>query len=333
MTLDICPICKNNIEPDFLNARALDSYDSEHYVYGRCCKCDALILQNPPDAEDEVDYTTSGYYQRTQTKGRWLVDSVMAMFMYYRVRLVEKLAGNVNLKGKRLLDIGCGKGKFLLSAKLNGALVSGLEPTVRSFEFAQAALGDDVQNQMMSKELFPPNTFDIITMWHVFEHIPDPISMLNACASVLRTNGMLIISVPNYNGLVAKFGGATWFNLDPPRHVIHYSPLSLNRLLESNGFEVMEIDHHYPELTFFSTLQTLLNKMPITKNFLFNFLKSNKQAMPPRRQQYFIDMFLTIIGSIILAPFVTIGTFLLSFARLSDCITVSARKRDILSKS
>lgn len=326
--LDVCPICKkNNIEPDFLSAQALDTYHSEKYVYGKCRECDVLILLNPPDAEDEVDYTASGYYQRTQAKGRWLVDNLMAVFMAYRIRLVQKLTGNVNLKGKSLLDIGCGKGKFLTSAKREYALVSGLEPTVRSFEFARFALGDDVQNKMMSKELFPSDTFDIVTMWHVFEHIPDPSSMLDACATVLRPDGVLVIAVPNYKGLVAKIGGATWFNLDPPRHVIHYCPSSLTCLLEKNGFEVVETNHSYPELTFLSGLQTLLNKLPITKNFLFNYLKRNSQAMPPSVRQYTVDGLFTIAGSIILAPIVLIFVPLLSASILSDCITVSARKK------
>ena len=327
MMLNMFPICKNAIEPSVLSASALDVYKSEKYIYGRCHECDFLILLNPPDAEDKVDYTASGYYQRTQSRGRWLIDSVMAVFISYRIRLVKKLTRNASLKGMRLLDIGCGKGKFMVSAKREGAHVSGLEPTVRSFEFAKLALGDEVQNKMMSKELFSPGTFDVITMWHVFEHIPEPALMLEACAHVLRSDGMLVIAVPSYKGLIARIGGATWFNLDPPRHVIHYCASSLTRLLEKNGFNVVEISHSYPELTFFSGLQTLLNKLPITKNFLFNFLKGNSHAMSIIHVQYFIDGFLTLVVSILFAPVVLVFVPILSAAKLSDCITVSARKK------
>lgn len=327
MLKQICPICENNIESEVLIAHALDICNSERYVYGKCNDCDILILQNILDVADEVDYSASGYYQRTQTKWHFLVDTLVSVFIAYRIKLVRKLTGNILLSGKRLLDIGCGKGKFLVSAKQRGAQVSGLEPTLRSFEFARSALGDDVQNKMMSKDCFPPDTFDIVTMWHVFEHIPDPLSMLDACATVLQPDGVLIIGVPNYNGLVAKIGKATWFNLDPPRHVIHYSPSSLTRLLEKSGFNVLEISYSYPELTFFSVFQTLLNKLPITKNFLFNYLKNNRQAMPPSRFRYFFDMFLTVVGSIIAAPIVLVIVPYLSFVKSSDCITISARRK------
>jgi len=171
MKLNMCPICKNAIGPSILSASALDVYNSEKYIYGRCHECDLLILLNLPDEEKKVDYTASGYYQRSQTKGRWLIDNVMSMFIAYRISLVHKLTSQVTLKGKHLLDIGCGKGKFLVSAKRDGAHVLGLEPTLRSFEFARVVLGDSVQNKMMDKDLFASNTFDLITMWHVLMHV------------------------------------------------------------------------------------------------------------------------------------------------------------------
>jgi hypothetical protein len=99
------------------------------------------------------------------------------------------------------------------------------------------------------------------------------------------------------------------------------------RLLEKAGFDIVEISHYYPELTYFSTLQTLLNKLPITNNFLFNFLKRNKLAMQQDKIKYSIDLVSTLVGSMLLAPISLVLTPVLSLVKSSDCITVSARKK------
>ena len=324
-TIDICPVCNKNIQSSILSANALDVINSDTYLYGKCNQCDILVLQNPVE-EEKVDYTSSGYYQRANPRGWWLINKIMSLTMSYRLNAVRKCSSKGELKGVRLLDIGCGKGRFLAMAKQEGAQVSGVEPTLRSFEFAKSVLGDDVQNKMMTKDLFPSGSFDVITMWHVFEHIPVPLFMLDACATTLKSGGVLIVAVPNYDGWIAKLGGSLWFNLDPPRHVIHYNPSALVRLLENAGFTIIDVSHSYPELTYFSILQTLLNKLPITDNFLFNFLKKNKSAFPSNRIKYLTDITLTIIGSIILMPIVLVLTPALSLVKSSDCITVSARK-------
>lgn len=99
-------------------------------------------------------------------------------------------------------------------------------------------------------------------------------------------------------------------------------------MLERCGFVIKKVSYHYTELTYFSFLQTVLNKLPITNNFLFNYLKRNKSALHERRIIYIKDCIFTIIAGSLLLPLVIIGTILTSIMKSSDCITVVAMKNE-----
>lgn len=322
-----CPVCRGALDPNTLLAPALDVYRGSLFAYARCPACLILILQNPAVTGKDVDYSGSGYYRKEKARWSGLFDKVIALYTAHRIAITRNAVGGNSLGGKRILDIGCGKGRFLARAQQLGAIVSGVEPTRRSYEEAKSRLNDAVQNRIMEKDLFAAGTFDVITMWHVFEHIPDPVSMLSACHDALAPAGKLIVAVPNYKGLIAKLGGAAWFNLDPPRHLVHYDPRGLAALLSQNGFKVFGVNHTYPELTFLSALQTLLNKLPITGNFLFNYLKRNAAGLPQSRVRYFFDLAVTAVAGLLLAPLVLLTVPLLSLSGKSDCITLIARKR------
>lgn len=325
--MECCPLCTSKLTVSFLKAPALDVSHSRLYEYMLCESCDVIILcKDCKIKDDTVDYSNSGYYSREDNKAKSFIRVLTSLFSLLRLNIVKKFINNKTLEGLNILDIGCGKGGFLEAAKKQGAMVHGLEPTERSFEVAKNKLGQSVQNLMMSKSIFPNNSMDVITMWHVFEHIPMPKDILNDCNYVLKNNGLLVIAIPNYRGLIAKLGGRVWFNLDPPRHVVHYSEKALRKVVENSGFTVINVTHDYAELTYFSFLQTLLNLLPISKNFLFNYLKRNYSALPRNCFTYIMSMSATMIFGVVLLPIVIIMTPLASFIRSSDCITLVAKK-------
>jgi 2-polyprenyl-3-methyl-5-hydroxy-6-metoxy-1,4-benzoquinol methylase len=325
-TKKYCPVCKGVLQPNRVVAPALDTYRGECFSYGACPSCGILVLQDAPESPAQVDYSASGYYQKKTVRGKALFSKVIALYVDYLIRVTRLAVEDRTLKGKNILDIGCGKGRFLVRAREHGASVEGIEPTVRSFEEARTTLGDAVHNKIMTKNQFPAESFDIVTMWHVFEHVSQPLTMLEACFDVLKPKGKLLIAVPNYKGWIASLGGHLWFNLDPPRHEVHYDPSSLTMLLKRCGFHLTKVNYFYPELTFLSALQTLLNKLPITANFLFNFLKRNAKGLPKSSLLYSKDLLLTVVFGSVLALPVFVAVPLLSLFRKSDCITVVAEK-------
>jgi SAM-dependent methyltransferase len=151
-----------------------------------------------------------------------------------KVRFVERFA-----TGGRLLDVGCGDGRFLWALDPKRWDRVGVEPVgpvvelVRSrFPEIQFILGD-----AFSPEL-PLASFDVITLWHSIEHFQDPFGALNAIGRLLRPGGKLIVSTPNFAGWQAQFFREHWYAFDAPRHLFYFSPVALNSLLQKAGLQV-----------------------------------------------------------------------------------------------
>lgn len=175
----------------------------------------------------------------------------------------------------QLLDIGCGTGDFLAEAKNSGWNVLGYEPNEGAKKLAEekgVSIIDDTKN-------IKEGTLDIITMWHVLEHVPDLEIQIKELYRLLKPSGILIIAVPNYNSYDAKYYGEFWAAYDVPRHLWHFSQKSIPLLFEPLGFKLQET---LPMLfdSFYVSLLSEQNKKG-KKNWIKAFaigLKSNIEA-------------------------------------------------------
>lgn len=134
-----------------------------------------------------------------------------------------------------MLDFGFGAGQLVMRLRDLGWNVAGVEFDHKVLTRAREKLGLDVRSSVLS---FPENRFDVITLSHVIEHVPDPVFTLQQCASRLKPGGRMVIATPNTNSLGHKHFGEDWRPLDPPRHLILFSPQSLARCAERAGLEV-----------------------------------------------------------------------------------------------
>lgn len=137
----------------------------------------------------------------------------------------------------RLLDLGCGNGGFLLQMQKAGWDVSGLEPDLLAVEAGKKA-GLNVNVGTLQKNSYPPDHFEAITMSHVIEHLHNPVEVLRCCHEILRPGGTLWIATPNLNSIGHSAFGRDWMALDPPRHLVIFTPASLKAALQKIGFEV-----------------------------------------------------------------------------------------------
>lgn len=158
-------------------------------------------------------------------------------------------------KGGHLLDVGAGKGEFLSYAKQNGFLVSGLEPSPRFCEYAALELGIQIfcgDLMAFNKTMPPGSTFDVVTLFHVLEHVKDPAKILSELVSILSSGSIVYIEVPNADATLLKivdtfyrFIRKGWSSrlspVHPPFHSIGYTKKSLKLLLQNTGFEIIEI--------------------------------------------------------------------------------------------
>jgi SAM-dependent methyltransferase len=118
--------------------------------------------------------------------------------------------------------------------------------------------------------------FDVITMWHVLEHLPDPMAALERSHELLAPGGRLIVSVPNNDSWQARLGGDDWLHLDIPRHLFHFTPGSLSGLVERTGMRVERIGYLYPEMEILGVLQIALNRLGIDPDLLYRFAKRDR---------------------------------------------------------
>jgi 2-polyprenyl-3-methyl-5-hydroxy-6-metoxy-1,4-benzoquinol methylase len=143
-------------------------------------------------------------------------------------------------KGK-LLDLGCGSGRFLATMRRAGWQVSGIEPDHRAAGVARDRFGIEVCAGGLDEAGLPGHSFDAIVLSHVVEHAADPLALLDGCRRLLRPGGCLALSTPNVQSRGHELFGAAWLHLDVPRHLQLFPPSGLVALLQRAGFERVSI--------------------------------------------------------------------------------------------
>jgi 2-polyprenyl-3-methyl-5-hydroxy-6-metoxy-1,4-benzoquinol methylase len=165
-----------------------------------------------------------------------------------------------------LLDIGCGDGTFLLGARAQGWDVAGTElnPAVAT------AAGLRVWTRLEDAASLAP--FGCITLWHTLEHMRSPRDVIAQAARLLEPGGTLLVAVPNADGLQARVFGSDWFHLDVPRHLFHFGPDSLSRIIEGAGLQVTRSFHMEVEYDMLGWTQSALNRVSSPLNAFFNLV-------------------------------------------------------------
>jgi SAM-dependent methyltransferase len=209
----------------------------------RCLGCGLSYLFPQPSAEVLGKHYPPGYFETYATVVERLVSEGRAHQDGYfrRLRRLEAMRGLEARRGRTVLDIGCGCGLFLFNMVASGWRASGLEPSEQAVAFATQRLGlGRIWRGDTTSAVFSRECFDLITMWHVLEHVADPLDTLGRLRPWLRADGLLAVCVPNIQSLQARVFGRFWFHLDAPRHLVHYSPTTLEALLRRAGFEIAE---------------------------------------------------------------------------------------------
>lgn len=151
-----------------------------------------------------------------------------------------KFINSLSKNSRSLLDVGCGTGDFLQVASRGGWSITGIEPNTNARAIANKKTNHRVFDQDQLFHL-KPNSFDIITLWHVLEHLPDLDSHFTLFKNLLKPNGSLIIAVPNYKSYDAEVYQEFWAAYDVPRHLWHFSRTSIKKLSNKVNLELAKI--------------------------------------------------------------------------------------------
>jgi|TARA_B100000315_G_C14555661_1_gene577992 SAM-dependent methyltransferase len=254
-----CPECSYHKETH-LNG-ILDYVTCDSFNIIKCTKCQNFFT-------DPVPSSLSNYYQNRYRKYNVIVLAVLRFFYSFRVKSwVKSFKGN----NYSALEIGCGDGFVLSNLKNMGWKVLGVERDEKSAIHARNMFEIEMISEPISETIYE-NNFDLIILFQVLEHVHKPFSLLNKCKKMLKTNGKIIISIPNIESWQAKLTKQNWQHLDVPRHLNHFTKNSLNFYLDKLNLSIDSISYISFEHDIYGWIQSLLNCLGFEKNLLLKFL-------------------------------------------------------------
>lgn len=192
-----------------------------------------LLLTSPLPADLAPYYQSEDYISHTDSKKGILAlcyQLVKQFSTKKKFRLINRYAG----QKKSLLDIGAGTGDFLAAARKNGYDIAGVEPSKGARAKAQN------KGILLMDHLEASRRFQIITLWHVLEHIPDPEKEITKIKKLLEEDGALFIALPNFRSYDAEYYKEYWAGYDVPRHIWHFSKEAVKQLVQNHGMEIVE---------------------------------------------------------------------------------------------
>lgn len=266
-----CRACAGALVP-WREVAAGEPSDRRRHLLLRCTSCgSAITAGDPPGAE----LYESGVYAPGEPRAAALV----ALWQRASVGRIVRLLRRGGLPPRaRVLDAGAGRGRLVLGLRDAGLEASGIEPSARGAELAGAA-GAPVERGAIEEHA--AEGLDAVVLWHVLEHLEDPLAALRRIRSWLRPGGVLLLGVPNRASLQARIGGAGWLHFDAPRHRVHLTPRGLRELLVRAGFEPGPVSHVVWEHNPHAMWMALLTRMGMTPGLPFHLLKRNVR---PRRR-------------------------------------------------
>jgi SAM-dependent methyltransferase len=216
---------------------------------------------------------------------------------------------------------------LLRAFQQRGCEVTGTEFSDDACRYAREVVGIPVRVGGLEQLRFPDHSFDVVTMWHVLEHVPDPRPTLAEVARILRPGGVFLVGVPNFGSAEARLTTAGWFHLDVPRHLSHYTPASLKTALLAAGLRPARVSFFAPEYDAFSFVQSLLNWLGVRHNLLYNLLRGQR-AKVLAANRYWGSLWVTALLAPLLGLISLPMTFLFGACRQGSAITIIAVKEN-----
>jgi 2-polyprenyl-3-methyl-5-hydroxy-6-metoxy-1,4-benzoquinol methylase len=274
-----CPVCGAQNLQEVLLVKDY-TVSNEKFPIVECSNCTLRFTQNVPDAASISPYYKSENYISHTNTSKGLVNSlyqaVRKRTLKHKRKLVEKITGKT--KGHSL-DVGSGTGAFANEMKQAGWQVTGLEPDADARAVAKQLYSLGL-NEMDQFQQLPANSFDAITLWHVMEHVHDLHPYVEQLKNLLAQDGKLFIAVPNYTSKDAAIYKEYWAAYDVPRHLYHFSPKSVQVLMEKHGLKLLQHKPMWFDSFYISMLSSKYKngKTNLVTSF-FNGLRSNFTAM------------------------------------------------------
>ncbi len=232
-----CPVCNND---SFTSKFAAVDYtvSGESFNIVSCDSCNFLFT-NPRPADDQLGkyYKSEEYISHTDTS-EGVINKLYKIVR--KITLNSKLKLIRSLSSGKVLDIGSGTGAFVNHLKISGYDIKGVEPDPDARAQAKSLYNIELSSEQQLHNL-PDESFDVITMWHVLEHVSHLNERVAELFRLTKEDGTIIISVPNYQSPDSLFYKNFWAAYDVPRHLYHFDKQSISLLFEKHHIQLTQI--------------------------------------------------------------------------------------------
>lgn len=235
-------------------------YSQDPWKVYQCADCKLGVLDPRPD-DAELSRLYQQEYFQDQYKQELRIDSPEMKKRLNQEKQRLRFFRSFKKKGE-LLDIGCGRGYFLLACHEKGYQVEGVDLSADVAAYVHRELKIHVHVGEITDVQIPDKSFDVITMWHSLEHTADPNIYLQKAHQWLKDDGVLVVDVPNYTGHDAVKTWDQWLGWQLPYHLFHFTSDSLVALLHKQGFDVIRHKHFLSEYV----------KQELEKNYIPSFI-------------------------------------------------------------
>lgn len=297
-----CNICDSERLRNYLNHKDINLL--------QCQQCKIIFIDKIPSDEIIRNYYQDEFYDKKKSERfKKLFEITLGMLRYIRVSAIQRFCKRPG----KMVDVGFSRGVTMRILKSKGWQTFGTQVSLSSYEHAKknglnVFLGDVASAEISS------HSIDLVTFWHVLEHLKYPDQYLKGTNRILKNNGRLIIEIPNIGSPIAKLFKEKWFALDLPRHIYHFSPYSLDFILRKNGFLVVKKTYFSLEQSIFSLLQSILNLFNSKNNLLFDSMKKKLNNL-----DFFLVVYNWLLAGIFLFPCI-LFSLLISFTSKGDII-------------
>jgi 2-polyprenyl-3-methyl-5-hydroxy-6-metoxy-1,4-benzoquinol methylase len=270
-----CPWCES--EKAQINLWLKDEFlTKEDFHICECLNCGLLYTMPRPDKEKIGAYYKSEAYYSHQENKKGFIPKVYERVKSINLKHKYRLATSGMQPGK-LLDIGCGVGDFLHTAEMHGWECIGVEPSEDAKTIAQKRMKGTI---ITSEELerFSDGAFDVITMWHVLEHVDDLKWQVAQLQRLVKPSGRVVIAVPNYKSYDGQYYKEHWAAYDVPRHLNHFNRITLSKIFKTSGLELVKMDKLKWDAYYISYLseQYRHHSLPLVRGLYRGFISNCK---------------------------------------------------------
>ena len=260
-------IFKGEIECNLCGRDRLRVIENDQRPYNvlKCKNCSLVFVYPHPDPTMLNSHYDNGYYKE------WIAAQKRQRLRMWKKRLAKI---RKDRQAGRLLDIGCGEGTFLALAQKEGWQIYGTEISAFASKYATASLGTNIFCGDLLSTGFEENFFDVVTMWHVLEHVSNPKRYLSEIHRILKPKGLLVLAVPNVNNIIFRIAyriikrrKVKLFTIGEKEvHLYHFSPNTLKDFLDRTGFDCISLS---PDFGIIETPKKLINLIAVLFFYLF----------------------------------------------------------------